>query len=855
MRKFIKEKSVLMLALLLLVTFLWNNTGIVADAATKTPSFTKTTLVLRGIGETYDINIKNKVAKSKYSWTSSNKKVAKVASGGIVTSIASGTALIKCKITYPTKKTKTLSCKVTVTTPATAVNIKELPIVNNAYQLAINGTVDLEAALTPSDSSDKLFWYIDKDNVLSDPTCVTLDSNNQGIVTGVKAGKAVIRVKAAKSATQVSADASNIDDTIIIEVVAQTADVKSADIVSSNQITVVFDNAMQQSTLINTDGTLSSNITITLGRDVKNVVAEDPGKLTASLSTDMKTLTITSEKALRGTYGINFSSKILTTTGIAIADYYKQLSFIDTVAPYITGVTYDDSGMIATINFSETIDFTNFAVRPATVVSSSTTVSTNSLNILSNTSNYVISTDKKSVSINMSNISSTDYGKYFQISFVGIKDLEGNVPTSLTLTATVATDTSPKPQAVLMSISRTGYNTLTALFTRSIKTAGFIQISGGSQIYGVVDSTNPKKVNYTLTGADLLLTGVKTVSVGFWNSYNVITTDTTANQFYSKPVDFTVETTGPYVIINEYDIATNILTLTYSEPVSLTAASGIFTATLNTSLDEVIPGLNISYTTVIHNLGDNIVQLKLNFNSTKTGIYTFTMPQGFATDNFMNLSISKAILINNTNGTAELPGPYMIAQSLTNLNEITIMFANKLDLASASLASNYKITGVNVLSARVDSNSADTGATVVLTVQSIDVTTSRPMTITGVKGFGNSFAAISTYSTSVLLKENTPPRYIDPPVFNTSTKNVVNLNFSEAIQGTLSVTVTQIYGSTQVTLTNTVFVSGNSASISLGSIPTNGSYLKIVIVANNITDAAGNVATFASTTLGVGVQY
>ncbi len=849
--KYIIRKMALLLVIVLITPLLWNQE--IAMAAT-TPSLTKTKLELRGLGETYDINVKNKVAKSTYTWTSSDKKVATVTKKGIVTSKGAGVTMIKCVITYPSKKTKSLTCKVTVTIPSTEIAISKLPLVNNAYQLSLGSTVDLNAVLSPSNTTDTAYWYIDKDNMLSDPTCISLDSNNQGIVTGIKAGKAVVRVKAAQAATQASADASDIDDAIIIEVIAPTATVKSVDFASSNQITAVFDSPVQKSTVINTDGTLSSNISVSLRKNTKNVLAADPGTLKGALSTDNKTLTITSTNAFDGIYMISFSSSILTTAGVALEEYNKQIVYEDTIAPYITNTAYDDTGMIATIYFSETVDFSNFSVKNATVVNSSTTVTATTLSILSNTSNYTISTDKKSISINMTNISTSDYGKLFSVTIAGIKDLSGNVPDSLTLTAYLQTDNTPKPQAQLLYVTRTGYYTLTAFFDRSIKTPGYLQIAGGSTILGVVDSTDTKKVNYTMSSAEALYTGIKQVSVGFWSGYNVISTDTSANKMVTRSVDFTVETTSPTVTSYEYDITTGILTLTYSETVSILSSSGVFTANLTTSTDDIVNGLNINYSTVTHTLGDNIIKLKLTFSSTRTGYYSFTLPQGFVKDSFSNLSVSKALIINNSSGSTELPGPYMITQSSTNRSEITVMFAYKLDVASATTISNYKISGVTILSATMSSNTTD-GATVVLTVQTIDATIERPVTITGVKGYNNSYTAISSYSTTVLLKENVPPVFSGTPVYDSTSKNIIRLNFTEAVQGSLTVTVTQVLGSTSVVLSNTVTVSGNCAYITLGSVPANGSYLKITVDTNNLTDIAGNAAVFATTTLGVAASY
>lgn len=68
------------------------------------------------IGDTYDINLENTVAKSKYRWVSSNKDIVKVNSlNGKVTALAIGKAYVTCTITTPTKQVIVLKCDISVT--------------------------------------------------------------------------------------------------------------------------------------------------------------------------------------------------------------------------------------------------------------------------------------------------------------------------------------------------------------------------------------------------------------------------------------------------------------------------------------------------------------------------------------------------------------------------------------------------------------------------------------------------------------------------------------------------------------------------------------------------------------------
>jgi len=64
-------------------------------------SLTATSLLLEN-NSTYDINLNNKVSGSKYRWTSSNPKIAKVNSkNGLVTAVSEGEVVVKCEITLP----------------------------------------------------------------------------------------------------------------------------------------------------------------------------------------------------------------------------------------------------------------------------------------------------------------------------------------------------------------------------------------------------------------------------------------------------------------------------------------------------------------------------------------------------------------------------------------------------------------------------------------------------------------------------------------------------------------------------------------------------------------------------------
>lgn len=847
----------LLLSLALLLPIMGYQSAAVAYAAT--PTFGEQKKEISGEGQTYQIEIKDKVSGSTYKWSSSNAKVAKVNSKGVVTAIGKGSATIKCKITYPNAKTKTLSSKITVVIPSTEVRINNAKVENGAHVLTLGESFDYNRDIFPKGSSDKTHWTIAGGDIES----IRIDDNGSGKITATKIGKVILKATAVKSRTEENIKNSPVYDLLIIDVIEPdkpVAMVNSVDIIDSTEIRVVFNTPVNPSTIIGPGNVLLDSVKLTISKNSKDVLANDPGKLTGVMSTDNRTLTIQTEKMLDGEYGINITSKVTTPAGLAVNEYFKQLSFKDNIAPFIKEIKLDDTGMSAVIYFNEAIDFTGLNVSNATLVKAAggTGAESGTLNVLNNKLNYVASADKKALTINLSKIAYSDYGKTFAVTLSGIKDLSGNMPSTYTLTAYLHTDNSQKPQPKLLYVTRTGYNTITAVFDRSVQYGGQAQVNNMSLLFGVVDELDPKKVNFTLYDMEAILTGIQTVKVGFWLGYNPIPTDQSSNVMQPFSVNFTTDQTSPMLMSFEFDAKTNILTLNYNEEVVLGSNTGIFSTTLRTVTDEIRSGTNINYTKV-ESTDKKVLKLLIT-NMALSGNYTFTLDQNFVKDNFRNSSIPRTITIGNAGTTAnELPGPYAITQSTENLSMIYLEFANMLDVASATTLSNYSIPGITVLTAEIKNNTKDNGATVLLTVAdgSIDVTLERPVTVRGVKGYNGSFSEIKEFSKMVELKENKKPSYLGTPAYDKSELNVIRLNFSENIKGTMSVRV--VYGNTQggipVEIPSTVTVEGASVVITLAHVPNNNTFLRIEILESNITDLNGNKVPTLPSAQGVVINH
>lgn len=838
------------LVVLLMIPLLWLQGE--TDVLAATPAFAESKIEIVGEGTTYQLEIKNKVSGSTYKWSSSNAKVARVSSKGVVTAVGKGTAEIKCVITYPNKNTKTLTCKVTVIIPATKLKINNAVEVNGAHIMKIGETYNFNRDIFPSNSSDKTYWSLGA----GDKNCVQVTDSSSGIVKALKPGKVVLVATAARTATAEAAASSIVNDAIIIEVIEPSAAVTSVKIVDNNVISVVFDSPVIASTVIGQNGTLHENIIITPLKNAKGVYASDPGNLTAALSQDGKTLTITSANRLDGDYGIYFSDQIKTTDGISIDDYYQRIRYIDETPPHVVDVRQDDTGVVLEIVFNEEIDFSGLKVSGGGIMQGSSTkiADPRTVSILNNRNSYVPSEDKKSLRINLANIAPTDFNQPLTVTLSGIKDMAGNSPSGYSIQVVLVADNTPKPKARLVSVVRTGYYTLTATFDRSLLTAGYAQIGTGPIMVGTVDSNNPRKAYYTLSETDALKTGIQSVTVSNWTSFNMNPNDTYITR-QTVSVSFDYERSNPVLMDYTFDPATNILTLTYNEDVTLVTNSGFFTATLVTINDEIWSDRSITYAKTASD-DPKVIRLQLG-NLTVYGNYTFTLSQYFVMDSFRNYGLQRTITISNI-GDVQLPGPYSIMQSTNNPSEIYLEFAHMLDVATATDVRNYEIPGVTILGARLTKNTKNEGATVVLTVAdgSINVTLERPLRINGVASYSGNYSPITDFEKTVLLKENVKPYYIAPPLYNSAKPNEIRLTFSEEITGSMVVKVTQTgTGTYDIPIGNIVTISGNTVVITLNTIPTNNSLLKIDITDNKIVDLSGNQCVAMDPTLYFYVTY
>ncbi len=475
-------------------------------------------------------------------------------------------------------------------------------------------------------------------------------------------------------------------------------------------------------------------------------------------------------------------------------------------------------------------------------VSGTTTAKASTISRLSQKANYKASNDSKSLTIDLSMMSTLDRDKQFKVVFSGLKDRAGNYPDNDRITAFLATDTKPKAQARLVSLVRTDGNTLTATFTRAIQTPGNILLSNGMTINGTVNEENTYQVTYTLDSVSAKLTGMQDVLIGYWDSFNVNTSDTSANTYSTVKVNFTYITELPELIDYQFTVesyngeAVYNLLLFYNKEVTVLERYGEFKARLVTTGGTSSYDNYIGYTA---NADGTIVTVVLDKDDMNDGgTYTITIPEDFIQDEYGNTNIDTAVKLVNADGSSTaLPKPRAVVQSSDDASVIFVTFGNKLDEDSAQNVSNYNVSGAVVESAVLTDNTT-TGATVKLTLMadSVNESTKYSITISGISGYHNSYTVMEPYTTFVYLRENEGPGKGEA-VYTSPDKIIIT--FNETILGTASFRVMQ----NGTDLVDSCIISGKRIIITLDDKPAANQPMEIIPTSSNrITDAYGNLS-------------
>lgn len=801
-------------------------TPIVASAATVSLAATKKTVI---VGNTYTITLKNSSSVKKSSWKSSDTTVATVNGKGVVTAKAAGTAKITCTATLDTGKQQTLTCTITVKkrVAATSVSLNSVHDKINAHFIEVGGNYDFNTKLTPSNSTDSTYYRIADADIAS--------VNTAGVVTGKKAGITVLEARIGLNKTEANKATNKVVARTYIYVTPKAAATPTptptpaaapkatgVTMVSSKEISIAFNTEILKSSVIDSNGDLIKGaISVVSGTN-----ATDYGTLSAKLSADLKSISLTSTGEFDGTYVVTIFNKVMTMTNEFVEAESFQVDFKDTVGPMYLNSTIDDNGYLCKINFNEALDISSLQI--ITVTGTNDTAVKGRLNAVSS---YTLSEDRKSLVVDLSNMGIRSLDA--MVGMVGIKDLKGNASAQYQMNVLVQIDGTEKPLAQIVNVERTSKSVLTATFDRAIQYAGYAVVEG-SIMNGTVDSKDNKKVNYTI--GNTAITGVKAVQFSGWFNYNVVSA--TGNT-RTMNVNFTLDSTPPQV--TGYDLHSSSLNgisgyaldVTFSKDIAVTNASGTI-ATLVNSVNGNIGTQNYTYTA---SASGKVLTLNFLAQTFDNGTYTFTLPAGIVIDSLENASKVQLIkIVKSAGSSSQLPAPVTVIQDSTNPSKIIVTFANKLDLETAQTAANYMVNGsITPLSATITSQS-ESSAVVELLFNSSSFMTSGAytMTIQGIKGFNGAYAQMKEYNTVLTLVENTGANVTSCKLTSSTT---IVITLTKDVTGTGEF---MYYGNNGLTSVSSVFSAGNQIYLSLPDVMTQNTY--VIVVNNGFKDNNNNTA-------------
>ncbi|MDF2588727.1 MAG: Ig domain protein group 2 domain protein [Anaerocolumna sp.] len=370
MKKSFLKKLAFVMAFATVSTSLAPAAGVLAASTPSLNAKSKTLLLNDEDRTEYDFNVANKVKGSTYKWTTSNKKVATVdAKTGLVEAQTIGTVKITCKITLPTKKTKTLTATVTV-----KENIDTLTIDNPAKEaIAVGDSYNFNydyTTVTGGKTTDKVKFEVtkgaDKASIKSNGVFTATEAGEYEVVAlafqseakykeylagktdVVTAKSAPVTVKVVNKITEAKAVKSN---TLSVKFASAVTEVKASDVVVTDvktsvkqYVKAVTVSADKKSIEIELYNALTSGNTYALVANVDKteMKAEINFVKGAVAKIEASSQVVKAYNASTNPYGSKIAYKVFDANGLDIT--------ADTAVSYESSIAFDADGRINLAN-------------------------------------------------------------------------------------------------------------------------------------------------------------------------------------------------------------------------------------------------------------------------------------------------------------------------------------------------------------------------------------------------------------------------------------------------------------------------------------------------------------------------
>ncbi|KMT22899.1 hypothetical protein [Clostridium cylindrosporum] len=588
--------------------------------------------------------------------------------------------------------------------------------------------------------------------------------------------KAEAALVAAKDlGTCAESDKLELDCEALIDTIKNSnPEVVAVNSINATQVEVKFNKAVDPTSLFTEGNSGAFKATVTF-RSIDSVT---DGTLSGKLSTDGKTLTVTSTKVLEKRYDVVIDN-IKTTDDKDIAKYSAIITInADKIAPSIVSTSRITSTTFKVV-FSEPIKSlgtVSYKLANGTVVAGSGKGVTNDFVAGAKEVIFTVGSD---VAANKEVIAT----------IIGAQDQAGNLLTPNPATVSLVKGDKDGVAPTVASITQTGAKTFAVKFSEELQAKPTVKINGTTVDAGnlVKDTTDATKYNVT---ASAVLDGATTVAV---ESFADLSGEAGTN--VNRVVTFVKETAAPKVVssavVTDGTNKKEYLEFTFDKDVELStskvaATSASYVKDYVTTTIGAIAGKTVDYKV---STNKKVVRVDLatllNGNDIKGAAYSLklsfsgvTSGAGVAADTTTaSFTRGEDGVVANTTVVAVKS----VAQGADN-NKVNVTFDNAVDGASATNAANYKIDGAVVESVTLNPAETADGVTTQVAVLNLKDNSNsfsgiRNVNIANVKAL-QSTKTMNAYAGTVSINENVVPIVVSAKLTDS---DKVTVTFSEEV--------------------------------------------------------------------------